>query len=98
MQAKSIAECSRGGGGHSAMLSTFINLPVVIKTFVFSVFECPFYAGFTVVYDQNIFCSFCQNIYYVSVYSKYISKYVFSVRRFFLANRTHSYVIETIDL
>ena len=32
----------------SAILSTFIKLPVVIKTFVLSIFEWPFYTGFTV--------------------------------------------------
>ena len=30
---------------HSAILSTFIKLPVVIKTFVLSIFELPFYTG-----------------------------------------------------
>ena len=35
MQVKSIAECSR----HSAILSTFIKLPFVIKIFVLSIFE-----------------------------------------------------------
>ena len=43
MQVKSVAECSKG---HSAILSTFIKLPVVIKTFVLSIFEWPFYTGF----------------------------------------------------
>ena len=33
---------------HSALLSTFIKLAVVIKTFVLSIFEWPFYTGFTV--------------------------------------------------
>ena len=33
---------------HSAILSTFIKLPFVIKIFVLSIFECPFYTGFTV--------------------------------------------------
>ena len=33
----------------SAILSTFIKLPIVFKTFVLSIFECPFYTGFTVV-------------------------------------------------
>ena len=41
-------------GEHSAILSTFIKLPFVIKIFVLSIFECPFeglfYTGFTVVY------------------------------------------------
>ena len=33
---------------HSAILSTFIKLPFVIKIFVLSVFEWPFKTGFTV--------------------------------------------------
>ena len=32
----------------SAILLTFIKLPVVIKTFVLCIFEWPFYIGFTV--------------------------------------------------
>ena len=36
-------------GDHSAILSTFIKLPVVIKIFVLSIFEWPFYTGFTVI-------------------------------------------------
>ena len=34
-----------GGGGHSAILSTFIKLPFVIKTFVLSIFEWPLKTG-----------------------------------------------------
>ena len=33
---------------HSAILLTFIKLPDAIKTFVLSIFEWPFYTGFTV--------------------------------------------------
>ena len=33
---------------HSAILSTFIKLRFVIKIFVLSIFEWPFYTGFTV--------------------------------------------------
>ena len=33
---------------HSAILLTFIKLPVVTETFVLSIFEWPFYTGFTV--------------------------------------------------
>ena len=33
---------------HSAILSTFIKLPFVIKISVLSIFEWPFYVGFTV--------------------------------------------------
>ena len=46
MQVKSIAEYSKG---HSVILSTFIKLPVVFKIFVLSIFEWPFYTGFTVL-------------------------------------------------
>ena len=35
-------------GEHSAILSTFIKLPVVIKIFILSIFEWRFYTGFTV--------------------------------------------------
>ena len=42
MQVKSIAE-------HSAILSTIIKLPFVIKIFVLSIFERPFNTGFTQV-------------------------------------------------
>ena len=46
MQVKSIAECSTVE--HSAILLTFIKLPIVIKVFVLSIIEWPFYTGFTV--------------------------------------------------
>ena len=40
---------------HSAILSTFIKLPFVIKIFVLSIFEWPFYTSFTVLCaSQNI--------------------------------------------
>ena len=37
-------------GEPSAILLTFIKLPFVIKIFVLSIFEWPFYTGFTVPY------------------------------------------------
>ena len=40
--------CRMLQGKHSAILLTFIKLPFVIKTFVLSIFEWPFYSGFTV--------------------------------------------------
>ena len=43
-------------GEHSAILSTFIKLPFVIKTFVLSIFEWPFYTGFTVSLASGDFC------------------------------------------
>ena len=45
-------------GEHSAILSTFIKLPFVIKIFVLSIFEWPFYTGFTVFLSQNICCGY----------------------------------------
>ena len=38
-------------GEHSAKLSTFIKLQFVITIFVLSIFEWPFYTGFTVHVD-----------------------------------------------
>ena len=46
MQVKSITECSK----HSAILSTFIKLPFVIKIFGLSISEWPFHTSFTVHY------------------------------------------------
>ena len=37
----------------SEILSTFIKLPVVIKTLVLSFFECPFYTHFTVLFSDS---------------------------------------------
>ena len=39
------------------MLSTFIKLPVVIKIFILSIFEWPFYTGFTVFLSLKIYFS-----------------------------------------
>ena len=40
---------------HSAILSTFIKLPVVIKTFVLSIFEWPFYTGSGSFYTNGLY-------------------------------------------
>ena len=40
--------CKMLHGQHSAILLTYIKLPFVIKIFVWSIFERPFYTGFTV--------------------------------------------------
>ena len=40
--------CRMSQGEHSAILSTFIKPPFVIKVFVWVIFECPFYTGFTI--------------------------------------------------
>ena len=42
-------------GEHSSILLTFIKLPFVIKIFILSIFECPFYTGFTVLLFWKIF-------------------------------------------
>ena len=41
---------------HSAILLTFIKLPLFIKIFVLSIFEWPFYTGFTVYAISNSMC------------------------------------------
>ena len=40
--------CRMHQGEHSAILSTFIKLPVAIKIFDLSIFQWQFYTGFTV--------------------------------------------------
>ena len=53
--------CRMLQGEHSSILSTFIKLPFVIKTFVLSIFEWPFYTGFTQVllfFYLRHFCRF----------------------------------------
>ena len=49
--------CRMLQGEHSTILLTFIKLSFVIKIFVLSIFERPFYTGFTVV----CFCSLKQS-------------------------------------
>ena len=63
MQVKSIAECSpfaecsKVQGEHSAILTTFIKLPFVIKIFVLSIFEWPLYTGFTIMqFFSSLLC------------------------------------------
>ena len=41
-------------GEHSAILLTFIKLPFAIKIFVLSIFERPFYTGFTVILSLHV--------------------------------------------
>ena len=52
MQVRSIAECSKGE--HSAILLTFLKLLFVIKIFVLSIFEWPFYTGFNVAINVGV--------------------------------------------
>ena len=64
MKVESIAECSLlldegqmycriNQSEHSAILSTFIKLPFAIKILILSIFEWPFYTGFTVGANTN---------------------------------------------
>ena len=46
--------CRMLQGEHSAILSTFIKLPFVVKIFVLSIFEWLFYTGFTVCQYSNV--------------------------------------------
>ena len=46
---QSIAYCRMFQREHSAIHSTFIKLPVVIQTFILSIFDLTFYKGFTVL-------------------------------------------------
>ena len=41
-------------GEHSAILSTFIKLPFIIKIFVLSIFEWPLKTGFTVSLIEHV--------------------------------------------
>ena len=48
--------CRMLQGEHSSILLTFIKLPFVIKIFVMSIFEWPFYTGFTLhVYSISFY-------------------------------------------
>ena len=62
--------CRMLQGEHSAILLTFIELPFVIKIPVLSIFEWPFYTGFTVhgklfaahgLLTQKLIIQPCQN-------------------------------------
>ena len=39
---------------NAPILSTFIKLPFVIKTFVLAIFKCPFYTDFTVLLSMDL--------------------------------------------
>ena len=55
------------------MLLIFIKIPFVIKIFVLSIFEWPFYTGFTVFKPQGLLLSiliFCCCYFFVGCFSK----------------------------
>ena len=53
--------CRMLRGEHSAILSTFIKLPFVIKIFVLSIFEWPLKTGFSVkrCVIKGLHCTLC---------------------------------------
>ena len=53
MQVKIIAEISKSTIRSLRSYNTFIKLPFFMKTFVLSIFEWPFYTGFTVHVSQQ---------------------------------------------
>ena len=65
---------------HSTILSTFIKLPDVIKTFVLSIFEWPFYTGFTVVMELQKL-DFRSSLIWVYTFRSDFSVLVFRVPR-----------------
>ena len=74
MQVKSIAEFLQGKhsailqGEHSAILSNFIKLPFVNKIFVLSIFDWPFYTGFTVYrHENNITLYYVKPYYFMTI-------------------------------
>ena len=70
------------GGEHSSILLTFIKLPFVIKIFVLSIFEWPFYTGFIV---QHLFWLRSQMIRIHTVFHP-SSKSIFVIRKHIILN------------
>ena len=64
-------------GEHSAILLTFIKLPFVIKIFVLSVFQWPFYTSFTVHVNFHLLTS-TDHIYVYDAYFHVIKPYILS--------------------
>ena len=61
-------------GEHSAILSTFIKQSFVIKIVVLSIFEWPFYTGFTVLKRMiSLRPLFCAPKTYVKIYGEDIN-------------------------
>ena len=50
--------CRMLQGEHSAILSTFIKLPFVFKTFGLSIFEWPFYTGYNCIFLNTKFSNY----------------------------------------
>ena len=67
--------CRMLQGEHSAKLSTFIKLPLVIKIFVLSIFVWPLKTGFTVL------IAFSENIHFIQkAFPDYLAKFTHMCR------------------
>ena len=62
-------------GEHSAILLTFIKLLVVIKISVLSIFEWPFYTGFTVYFFQYYINPELAGHKVIDVFNNYFSQF-----------------------
>ena len=78
---------------HSAILSTFIKIPFVIKIIILSVFEWPFYTGFTVYRSTLPACDMYQDLDYML--SDQPSKLSYSAIRYYnLVKQLYHYNLE----
>ena len=57
-------------GKHSAILSTYIKLPFVIKIFVLPIFEWPFCTGFT-VHNNEPWCGASKPLFFQGEYTMF---------------------------
>ena len=93
---------------HSAILSACIKLPIVIKTFVLSIYEWPFYTGFTVlVFNLCFGYSRCligtillstHNIYFGRELRKIIYDYAILSRIVSMIRKYHNQKLQTTPL
>ena len=68
----------------SAILLTFIKLPFVIKIFVLSIFEGPFYTGFTVlIYHVNKYQNAMMPLVGILTFMSRINFMLLSMKKFF---------------
>ena len=67
--------CRMLQGEHSAILLTFIKLPFVIKSFVLSIFEWPFYTGFTVNPSVVLSVGNCEKLKFVTLNRAFSSNF-----------------------
>ena len=84
MHVKNITECSKGSGAFCNTL-TFIQLPFVIKIFILSIFEWPYYTGFTVClssYEDEVLTASCFDQSMPALWHLLPSSFIMSYQRF----------------